>query len=249
MTLDYREFYRFAPFPAIIPRFVAAFLRMQLFETLDILDERARPGLAAWNMALDEALLESAAQPILRCYRWGRAALSFGYFLPFAAAEQAAQGRELVRRWTGGGMVEHGEDFTWSLIVPFSHPASRLRPVESYAAFHATLLAALPQGLGVVQVAADMPAPAAGLCMELPAPGDLLWRGKKIAGAGQRRCRRGLLHQGSICGISLLEDFAARLAGALSASIREFPAGLYPRARAEELVRQRYGNDAWLRQR
>jgi len=222
---------------------------MQLFETLQILDERAWPGPAAWNMAMDEALLEAAAGPILRFYRWEPAALSFGYFLPFDAAEKSAQGREMVRRWTGGGIVAHGEDFTWSLIVPCTHPAGRLRPVESYAAFHAALLAALPEGSGAVQVAADMPAPAAGVCMELPAPGDLLWQGKKIAGAGQRRCRYGLLHQGSICGICLPEDFPVRLARALSETVMAYPRDALPRQRAAELVQHRYGTEAWLRKR
>jgi lipoate-protein ligase A len=222
---------------------------MHLFETIQVLDERSRPGSAAWNMAVDQALLESADGPVLRFYRWAQPAVSFGYFLPFAGLERMARGREVVRRWTGGGIVDHGEDFTWSLIVPASHSVSRLRPVESYRAFHAAVLAALPAELGVMQVAADRPAPAAGRCMELPAPGDLLRHGKKIAGAGQRRCRHGLLHQGSICGVSPAENFPAKLAGALAASVFEFPSGGYPRVAAEVLVEQRYGTDAWLRKR
>jgi lipoate-protein ligase A len=225
------------------------FAVMPLCETLQILDERAQPGAAAWNMALDEALLEVVEVPLLRFYRWEQPAVSFGYFLPVTEAETAARGRELVRRWTGGGIVEHGEDSTWSLIVPASHEVSRLRPVESYVKFHAALANALPEDAGVVQVGPETPAPATGLCMVSPAPGDLMRHGKKIAGAGQRRCRYGLLHQGSICGIALPDDFPVRLAAVLSAAANAFPESRYPRAAAERLAAERYGSTFWLHRR
>lgn len=201
-------------------------------------------------MAVDEALLTGRHGPVLRVYCWAGPAVSFGYFLPFFAAEKVAQGRQVVRRWTGGGIVEHGEDFTWSLIVPASHPASQLRPVASYGAIHAALAMALrDSGIMVQQAGAHIPAPSAGLCMSAPAPGDLLLADRKIAGAGQRRCRHGLLHQGSIRGVCLSEYFPGRLAAALSEYVRDFPAntGLIPLA--QSLVESRYGCDSWLRLR
>lgn len=219
-----------------------------LFDTILLLDERPRPGVAAWNMALDEALLTGGQGPLLRVYRWAEPAVSFGYFLPWEEAEKVAHGRPVMRRWTGGGLVEHGEDFTWSLIVPTRHPVSRLRPAASYGTFHAALADAMrAAGMPVEQVDVSAPAPAGGLCMTAPAPGDLLRDGKKIAGAGQRRCRHGLLHQGSIFGVSLPGDFPARLAAALSGSVESFLVEKIPRAEAEGLVLSRYGTDAWLR--
>ena len=221
-----------------------------LFQSLLFLDERASLGSHVWNMAVDEALLTRGEGPVLRVYRWDRPAVSFGYFLPFSAAENVAQGRPVVRRWTGGGIVEHGQDFTWSLIVPASHPASRARPVESYGAIHAALAVALrDSGIVVRQAGAEIPAPTAGMCMSAPAPGDLLLADRKIAGAGQRRCRHGLLHQGSICGVSLPEDFPDRLAAALSEDVRDFPAKGGLISPAQSLVESRYGCDSWLRLR
>lgn len=219
-----------------------------LLPDLFLLDERARPGGALWNMALDEALLMEAKCPVLRVYRWDAPAISFGYFLPCREAEAVRCGRDIVRRWTGGGMVEHGEDFTWSLVVPSVEPFSRTRPVESYCVIHKALAEALGKtGLVVEQVPASAPVPAGGLCFNAPAPGDLLVAGRKIAGAGQRRCRYGLLHQGSLCGVSLPDDFPLQLAAALAKNVQAFPPSQLPAAAAEELVRSRYGSDSWLR--
>src|SRR5688572_28350168 len=103
---------------------------LPLLPELLLLHERDRPGGAAWNMAMDEALLTAAKVPVLRVYRWETPALSFGYFLSWQAAQEEGRGRVLIRRWTGGGLVEHGDDFTWSLIVPSGIPFSRTRPAE-----------------------------------------------------------------------------------------------------------------------
>ena len=203
-------------------------------------------------MAMDEALLLSpgVTLPVLRVYRWCVPALTFGYFLPYAEAEAAAAGRPVMRRWTGGGIVEHGEDLTWSLIVPASSPVSRLRPLASYGAIHAAVAEAMADsGISVRQVPLESPAPAGGLCMTAPAPGDLLVRGRKVAGAGQRRSRHGLLHQGTICGVPLPEDFPDRLAAALSETVVLFAAGDLPLAGVDSLVASRYGTNGWLRMR
>jgi lipoate-protein ligase A len=71
--------------------------------------------------------------------------------------------------------------------------------------------------------------------------------GRKVAGAAQRRTRRGLLQQGSIQRTRIDSDLAQRFAGTLSAdsSRREITEKLLQRAR--ELARQKYGADSWLR--
>ncbi|MDB6134593.1 MAG: lipoate-protein ligase [Verrucomicrobiales bacterium] len=176
-----------------------------LFSELRFLDHRDTPADGAWNMAFDEVLLrcsDSGDSPLLRLYAWDRPTLSFGYFLNYADAVAAAGPDEpVIRRWTGGGMVHHGQDLTWSLMVPASHPFSRVRPMESYGLLHQAAAAALEaSGIGPAQVVGPAaPAPRGGLCFEAPAPGDLLLNGRKIAGAGQRRTRQGLLHQASLC--------------------------------------------------
>src|SRR5438045_701712 len=93
----------------------------KLFDSLGVYcDKIARTG--AMNMAIDEALLESSALPSIRFYRWDSRALSFGYFGRFADVADYATARDIVRRWTGGGIVFHGDDLTYAIIVPGSDP-------------------------------------------------------------------------------------------------------------------------------
>src|SRR5687768_8020143 len=82
----------------------------------------SEPRSAPVNMAVDEALLETAADPILRFYCWRGPALSFGYFGSYADVANERSQREIVRRWTGGGIVPHGDDLTYSVIIPASDP-------------------------------------------------------------------------------------------------------------------------------
>ena len=113
-----------------------------LFERLSISEARA-PVSAAMNMAIDEALLEQCGGPTLRFYRWQRPSLSFGYFGKFIDVAGEATTREIVRRWTGGGSVLHGDDLTYSLVTPATDPASSQGPSAIYAALHRAIRAAL----------------------------------------------------------------------------------------------------------
>lgn len=215
---------------------------------LRLWDDRARAGSGAWNMAVDEALLTGMAGnpvPVLRVYRWDRPTLSFGYFLPQAAAVAAlSPGETLIRRWTGGGLVHHAEALTWSLVVPHTEVFCRLRPGLSYAQLHLALAHALRgMGLeGISVVPAGAPAPLGGLCAEAPAPGDVLRHGRKIAGAGQRRTRGGLLHQGAIflAEKDLAADFPERLARVLAGEVTRFAPAL-----DQEVPLARYENALW----
>ena len=81
-------------------------------------------GESAWNMALDEALLHSVAaigQPFLRFYGWNEPAATFGYFQKYADIAAWSPLRPLIRRPTGGGLVPHDADWTYSVIIPPSH--------------------------------------------------------------------------------------------------------------------------------
>ncbi len=197
---------------------------------LRLWDDRASARDGAGNMAVDEALLplaESLSGPVLRFYRWDRPTLSFGYFLSEQEARAALRpGESLIRRWTGGGLVHHENAFTWTLVVPHGDPFCRIRPAESYGILHQALARALTGGgiHPVAVISAEAPAPSAGLCSEAPAPGDVLWQGRKIAGAGQRRTRLGLLHQGVVFlkETDLPAGFPALLASALAGKITTF---------------------------
>ena len=114
----------------------------KFFERLDVYHDFT-PRSAALNMAIDEALLEVATIPSIRFYGWHSPALSFGYFGRFADVGDYAAGRDLVRRWTGGGIVFHGDDLTYSIIIPAASEFSSASSKSIYAMIHAALCDAL----------------------------------------------------------------------------------------------------------
>jgi lipoate-protein ligase A len=218
------------------------------------------PHPAAMNMAIDEALLESATVPSIRFYGWHSPALSFGYFGRFSDVAIYAGERDLVRRWTGGGIVFHGDDITYSIALPSSDPAFRESSITIYEKIHRALVSAL-NGIGEQAVVAGGVDAGRALateatirasgdnCFANPVRADVMVDGRKVAGAAQRRTRRGLLHQGSIQGVAVTTDFAQRFARSLSANRSQFKIDGKILKRAKELVEQKYGSDSWLHKR
>lgn len=159
------------------------------------------PSDAAFNMALDETLLVSAVDigsPVLRLYGWSQPAATFGYFQHFAEIERATHLRPLVRRPTGGGLVPHDADWTYSIAFPAGHEWHSLRAEESYQRVHEWIQAAFARLEIPTELAPCCKKTAPGQCFAGYEKSDLLWHGKKIAGAAQRRNKFGLLIQGSV---------------------------------------------------
>ncbi len=107
------------------------------------------PASGAWNMAVDEALLEAAAadgQCTLRFYRWEEPTLSLGYFQAYADRWQheASSRSAVVRRASGGGAILHDIELTYSFAVPSRHPLAVGR-LGFYRAVHTALIEALGQ--------------------------------------------------------------------------------------------------------
>jgi lipoate-protein ligase A len=217
------------------------------------------PGAPEFNMALDEALLEAMPRlghPVLRFYSWTQSAASFGYFQRYAEVERLTRLRPLVRRPTGGGLVPHDRDWTYSLAFPAGHEWHGLKAVESYRRMHEWLRAAFAI-LGVpTELAPGCQKAGPGQCFVGHEKFDLLWRGKKIAGAAQRRTRSGLLIQGSFqpAPLSLAQaDWQNAMcdvaAAAFGASWLEFvPDALLTEAVAQ-LVLQKYSQGSHQRKR
>lgn len=217
-----------------------------LFERLLVHDDRAAAG-AALNMAIDEALLEQARGPTLRFYGWRRPALSFGYFGKYADVVAAKDRRDLVRRWTGGGSVLHGEDLTYALVTPTTEPAAALGPATIYAALHRAVRDTLRSAGEAAELASAAAPKISEACFANPVRDDVMLLGRKIAGAAQRRTRSGFLHQGSIQLPGLDGSFRKRFVAALAPDLRweEIPEPV--RERAAILALEKYGSEEWLR--
>ncbi len=155
----------------------------------------------AFNMALDEALLQEASRlgrPVLRFYGWIEPAASFGYFQRYAEVEQMTPLRPLVRRPTGGGVVPHDADWTYSLVFPPTDGWYALAATESYRRVHEWVRAAFARLNLESELAPARKKAGPGQCFQGHEVSDVLWRDRKIAGAAQRRTREGLLIQGSV---------------------------------------------------
>ena len=207
------------------------------------------PASPARNMAIDEALLREVREPVLRIYEWSVPAVSLGYFQPAALAGE----RPFVRRYTGGGLVNHAHDVTYTIVLPRKHPWMELSMPESYCKIHLGVQAALTACGIVSELTPTAHAVESDACFAKPVRFDIVAGTSKLSGAAQRRTREGLLHQGSI----LLPDPArntALRAGLPQAFSAQMELGIKPgdltpseSARAADLERDRYSCDAWNR--
>lgn len=185
-----------------------------------IIDE---PAEGAWNMAVDDALLQSVAEggrPALRLYQWSEPTLSLGYFQAYADRELHEPSRALpsVRRRTGGGAIVHDAELTYSLAIPADAAVARDNRAL-YCKAHRAVIAAISDLGGDAQrlTLCDPDKPARRheepfLCFLRRADGDLLVEGPptegvnsagvggryKVGGSAQRKLRGALLQHGSV---------------------------------------------------
>jgi lipoate-protein ligase A len=227
-----------------------------------------RTGGAAENMALDFLLLQRYPQPKaarFRHYEWRGPAFTFGLSqsLEFVRAQlPAGENFDLCRRPTGGGVVDHRDDWTYTLVIPRGHPLEAERATQSYRSVHACLADAL-RALGapvvlkerhVDEAASTLP----GVCFQRAEVFDVLneHTGDKVAGAAQKRNKNGLLLQGSISkpavGAVDWEAFAKKFSSALAAALgaKEEPAPWPEFADGEvEALIEQYSSPEWMEYR
>ncbi|MEE2987952.1 MAG: hypothetical protein VX372_00080 [Verrucomicrobiota bacterium] len=238
-------------------------------------------GDAATNMAVDAALL--AHMPIglavFRHYGWLEPAATFGYAQHYhEVVTELASGRApfelaqasvtLTRRMTGGGIVDHRNDWTYALILHSAVTAASTPAVDLYAQIHHAIslslekigiesrLAPCPRRNNETPVASGIPT----RCFITPAANDVLrLDGQKIAGAAMKRSRQGLLIQGSLDRgilpetlnfISFQNHLVEHLASILDLELSELE-DIHPLFKSEriECEKQRFAGEAWNRRR
>ncbi len=211
-----------------------------MFEELELwVDPVLRAGPEA--MAVDEWLFEGRLKPLLRIYGWLGEWGSLGYFGKIAEAREEFPDLSWVRRWTGGGVVDHRQDWTYSLIVPRSHPVAAMRGGESYRRIHGLLISAMLEG-DFSAALSEGGKKAGTLCFENPVEFDVVGAaGEKLAGAAQRRGKAGLLHQGSVA-VSMRTEALASCLAAEWVEVEVFP----DEERVGRLVAEKYGKREWL---
>ena len=167
------------------------------------------PAHGAWNMALDEAVLEAvghkASLPTLRLYAWEPPCLSLGYAQPITDVDiprLQAFGWELVRRPTGGRAVLHTDEITYAVMAPPDEPRLAGSVLKSYHRLAMALMEALNILSMPVEVNETSPSPGSqGLnpvCFEVPSTYEITSAGKKLIGSAQARRKDGVLQHGSL---------------------------------------------------
>ena len=196
----------------------------------------------AEHMACDEALAGVTEAPVLRTYRWAEPAVTFGYSQRLQNVQNLANGRPVMRRWTGGGTVFHGGELTLGLAIPASEDFTCLSSAQIYQAIHEALLPAIRQILPDAKLVSLGDCRCGPVCFESPVAYDIIAGSRKILGGALRRSRQGILYQGSLHAsvppISLAEALAHQVLPPENLPALE--------KSAAALVSQRYGEPAWL---
>jgi len=168
------------------------------------------PGEAAANMEYDLRLArEVSANPdhaVLRWYTWEPPAFSLGYgqkpetVLDLSRVEEL--GVQYAKRPTGGSLVYHENDQSYSLTIPRQNSLG----IQTSRDLYRFVSEAWIEGLNSLGIEAGIPAEtpkarevpelARRLCLAFASPGDLVVRGRKIGGSAQRRLREVWLQQG-----------------------------------------------------
>ena len=201
------------------------------------------------NMAADE-LLSRRGEAWLRIYTWERPAVSFGYFDTATEAAGIFPGaEEYIRRWTGGGIVDHRIGHTYTVTLPAQEGVMYPSADQLYLWIHGALATALQQS-GVSCTLLTEDAPDGGrACWASPVKSDIIDpAGQKLAGAGQRRYKGAVLHQGLIQQCEPAPGWPTRLARALAPSVRVVEgAEPYPgfNQELEEVCRTKCGSPEW----
>ena len=166
------------------------------------------PARGAWNMALDEAILEHIGRgesiPTLRLYAWEPACLSLGHAQPYSDVDMnrlQARGWEVVRRITGGRAILHTDELTYSVIAPNDEPVIAGTVLQAYNRLAQALLLAvenLELPVEMQEGQANDSASSNPVCFEVPSTYEITVDGKKLIGSAQARKKEGVLQHGSL---------------------------------------------------
>jgi lipoate-protein ligase A len=219
---------------------------------------RDEPASGAWNMAVDEAILTSAAEggvPTLRFYWWEAPTLSLGYFQEYDEREGHTASRQCpcVRRAS-----------VWAK----NH-------LSIYDIFHSTLVDTLAERnivASLCRIEGSLREQASPfLCFERRANGDVLVGEIKIAGSAQRRFGGAVVQHGSILfdrsacapelpglndlghGVltqeSFLDSWLPKLTEKMSLQLTPGSLTQAERGLASRLTEEKFGSDGWNRYR
>lgn len=178
---------------------------------------------AEQNMAVDRRLLQELHpedSPLLHVYEWSHLSATYGHFvrpLDFLDSEGILKmNLPIAKRPTGGGILFHGLDLTFSLLIPASNSCFSRNTLANYAFVNAVVMNVIKFFLGnhfplrlFCGENNPLDSSCSRFCMANPTEFDVMVGERKVCGGAQRQTRKGFLHQASICLTLPSEDFLA----------------------------------------
>lgn len=164
------------------------------------------------NMAIDEAIareqVEGSNLPTLRLYGWSPASFSLGYFQKIGqvlnVGECKKRNLDFVRRFTGGEIIFHDQELTYSISCAQENLSLGGLVKEDFKKLSAFILYAY-KALGLAaeyfsdstkySLSENIAGP---LCFSSKEDYDIIIAGKKIGGSAQRRIKNTIFQHGSI---------------------------------------------------
>ncbi len=163
-------------------------------------------------MAIDEVLLksleETPSRPVFRIYGWSPPALSLGRFQRAAEVLDLdlcqTAGVQIVRRITGGGIIYHADEITYSIVCTQENIPSSKSVKDSFRVLTGFLLQfyrnlGLQAAYAIDSAANDeLLGQRTDYCFAGKETFDIMINGRKIGGNAQRRTKRIIFQHGSI---------------------------------------------------
>ncbi|MBM4426988.1 MAG: lipoate--protein ligase family protein [Chloroflexi bacterium] len=167
------------------------------------------PSTGAWNMAVDEAILEHIHRgesiSTLRLYSWNPPCLSLGHAQSIKDVDMErlkSHGWDVVRRVTGGRAILHTDELTYSVTGSADEPVLTGGVLESYNRLAQALLHAVKSLSVPVEIKEHEDGHTQQnlnpVCFEVPSTYEITVDGKKLIGSAQARKKEGVLQHGSL---------------------------------------------------
>ena len=172
---------------------------------------RSRPASAVYNMALDEKIFFRFMKdgiPVFRIYSWQSPSFTYGVSQKnpgreIVLSQCAKDGVYLAKRMTGGGILFHNNEITYSLACSKEDAGEKKEVFVSYrniCAFLISFYRSLGLDPSFALEAEDFNKHCAAhpLCSASREKYDIVINGKKIGGNAQRRNKQAIFQHGSI---------------------------------------------------
>lgn len=215
------------------------------------------------QMAADEVTCEALPAPyVLRFYNWASPGVTFGYSqrrnnVGEAVTASGTPIADIVRRPTGGGIVFHESDLTFSFI--FRSPGVYFEPGKTYDRLHSAISAeysrlGIPFGLLSEKTKDYSVNDPVMDCFSKPVDKDILYNGKKVLGGALRKLGDYMLYQASFQAPDARSAAKRHKNAIIKALGEEFglkweSAAIPPEAleRTRRVAREKYRADGWNR--